>query len=346
VRTAVATPAPAGELPTARGGRVRLDVKRERPCLVVRGDAAAIAVEAAPLTDVDVVLLDAANASEPLARARTVFELLSELLTGDRAAATRFRVDRDGWIDLVAGNVPLAVLRDLPASAEGRWLGERRRGVADLPRAELAARLPNVAVAAWQKIEAAGVTGFDLDVALALLETKRAPDAEARLAAVAATSPEYPRAQLELARLLERAKRDADARAAYGRAIAAAPTDGTAYYESGRLLLKARDAESEAAGIEALRFATYLRPEWVEAQFTFGGALLRVSRLDEASEAFARVVALDESSASGHLELAGVLHRLHRDDEALVHAERAAQLAPESAAAGKLLEALRSKKSE
>jgi hypothetical protein len=42
---------------------------------------------------------------------------------------------------------------------------------------------------------------------------------------------------------------------------------------------------------------------------------------------------------------AGVLHRLQRDGEALVHA-RAVQHAPESAAAGKLLEALRSKKDD
>ncbi|HET6162869.1 MAG TPA: FG-GAP-like repeat-containing protein, partial [Planctomycetota bacterium] len=341
VRTAVATPAPGGELPTARGGRVRLDAKRERPVLVVRGDAKEVAAEAAALDGVDVVLLDGPSSTEAGTRARTFFERVSEVVTGDRAAATRFRVDRDGWIDLVAGDVPLATLRDVPAAAPGRWLGERRRGVADLPRAVLAAGLPNVAITAWQRLEAAGVTGFDLDVGLAQLETRRSSDAEPRLAAVPPASPDYARAQLELARLCERGKREPDARAAYTRAAAAAPTDGVARYELGRFLLRSVDAESEAAGTEALRFATYLAPDWSEAHLAFGKALVRVNRIEEAADAFARAVALDRDSAPGHFELASVLHRLHRDREALGHAKRVLELAPENAAAaGKLLEAV------
>jgi tetratricopeptide (TPR) repeat protein len=282
-----------------------------------------------------------------VSRARTVFELVSEVVTGNRAWATRFRVGRDGGIDLVAGNVPLAELRDVPAAAPGRWLGTRRRGTADLPRAELAAGLPNVALAAWQKIEAAGVTGFDLDVGLALLETKRAPEAEARFAAVPATSPDYARAQLELARLLERGKREADARAAYARAVAAAPTDGVARFESGRLLMRSTDADAQADGTEALRFATYLSPEWGEAHLAFGQALVRVNRLDEAVGAFESAATLDFQNAEMRFqalfELASVLHRLHRDREALEHAEHAHDLEPGNAAVGKLLDALRSK---
>jgi Tfp pilus assembly protein PilF len=341
VRSAVATPAPGGELPTARGGRVRLDAKRERPVLVVLGEPTEAAAEAAALADVDVVLLGAPSEAEAVTRARTVFERVSKVVTGDRFAARRFRVDRDGWIDLIAAEVPLTELRDVPAAAPGRWLGERRRGVADLPRAVLAAGLPNVAITAWQRLEAAGVTGFDLDVGLAQLETRRSSDAEPRLAAVPPASPDYARAQLELARLCERGKREPDARAAYLRAAAAAPTDGVARFELGRFLLRSTDAESEAAGTEALRFATYLAPEWGEAHFAFGKALVRVNRLEEAADAFARAVTFDRDSAPGHFELASVLHRLHRDVEALGHAKRVLELAPENAAAaGKLLEAV------
>ncbi len=329
VRIAVATPAPGGELPTARGGRVRLDAKRERLGLVVRGDVTEAAEEAAALDDVDVVFLDAPDAPEPLTRARTVFELVSEVVTGDRARATRFRVGRDGWIDLVAGDVPLATLRVLPA-ARGRWLGGWRRGTADLPRAVLAARLPNIALAAWQKIEAAGITGFDLDVGLALLETKRAPEAAARFTAVPETSPDYARAQLELARLLERAKREADARAAYARAVAAAPTDGVARFESGRLLMRSTDAESLTAGTDALRFATYLAPEWGEAHLAFGQALSRVNRLDEAVGAFERAAALDLQDAERRFhalfELGKALVRVKRLEEAVGAFESAATL--------------------
>jgi tetratricopeptide (TPR) repeat protein len=157
---------------------------------------------------------------------------------------------------------------------------------------------------------------------------------------VPATSPDYARAQLELARLCERAKREADARAAYARAVAAAPTDGVARFESGRLLMRSTDDESEAAGTEALRFATYLAPDWSEAHFAFGQALVRVKRLEEAVDAFQRAVALDRTSAPGHFELASLLHHFHRDREALGHAKRVLELAPENAEAGKLLEAI------
>jgi hypothetical protein len=59
----------------------------------VRGDAAATVAEAAVLDDVDVVPLDAANASE-LVRARSPSSPPSP--DRRRIAATRFRVDRDG----------------------------------------------------------------------------------------------------------------------------------------------------------------------------------------------------------------------------------------------------------
>ncbi len=58
--------------------------------------------------------------------------------------------------------------------------------------------------------------------------------------------------------------------------------------------------------------------------------LLALSRFEEASEAFGRVLASDENSAPAHYGLGLAEWRLGKLDEALGHLERAVQLAPES----------------
>jgi hypothetical protein len=317
IHAAVQTPAPVVELASVNDVRVRLDSTQPRPVIVVRLDAvadaaaaAALAAEAKGFDGADVVLLAASGGDEVVTRARTATALVSEVVAGSRMAAPLLWIDRDGFVQVVAGGVTLAQLRDVAAApAVGvrspllESDAELHRALLALPRAEREARLPNLALAALTKLEDVGEREFDLEFGLALAETRKPAEAAARFEKVAKDSPDYPRAQLELGRCLARMSHMADARAAFERAVDAAPADALARFELGRLLLslKEKDREREMAlgeaGTESLRVATYLKPDFADAQYAFGQGLARIGRHDEAITALERALALAPDSA-------------------------------------------------
>jgi Flp pilus assembly protein TadD len=299
VAAGVAPPAPALELTAVGGTRIRLDAAHARPLLVAvtsPDTKEALAAQARALEESDVVLVDGAATDDAIARARTVCALISELATGEHAVPPLFRIDRDGFVDVVGVRVTLAQLRDWrlvadPARAADRFANGEALGA--LPRAELAARLPNLALAALAKLEAAGATGLDVEFGLALTDTRKFPEAMARFAKAPTSDPELAPALVELGRKLTKLSRSPEARAAFERAVAVAPADANARFELGRLFLLSKDKEIVEAGTESLRVATYLKPDFADAQYAFGQGLSRVGRRDEAITALERALALD-----------------------------------------------------
>lgn len=304
VRAAVPTPAPALELTAVNGARVKLDGPDARPALLVRLDvvadaraAASLAAEARQIDWADVILLDANATDEVSMRAKTVASLVSELLTGSRDAATVLCIGgdwigRDGFIEVVAGGATLAQFRRRSAGVSVGSKGDNEAALVALPRAEREAHLPNLALAALTKLESAGNKGLDFEFGRVLSETRKPAEAAARFEKVSKDSSDYPRAQLELGRCLARTNRIADARAAFERAVDVAPADPGARFELGRLLLQSKEKSEAEAGTESLRVATYLKPEFADAQYAFGQGLARIGRHDEAITALERALAL------------------------------------------------------
>lgn len=320
IRTDVMTPAPAVELTALNGQRVKLDAIHPadqadiRQLVVIRLDsvadaatAAALAAEAKELSWADVVLLDAQATDEASTRAKTAMALVSEVVAGSRAAATLFWIDPHGDVELVGGGITLRQLEmfanpiDIdpsPVPDEKPDAARHAAAVVALPRAEREAHLPNLALAALTKLESAGEEGLDFEFGLALAETRKPAEAADRFEKVARESPDYPRAQLELGRCLLRTKREGDARPAFERAVDAAPADPVARFELGRFLLSLKETDREKekalgeAGTESLRVATYLKPDFADAQYAFGQGLARIGRHDEAITALERALAL------------------------------------------------------
>src|SRR5262249_22190556 len=127
--------------------------------------------------------------------------------------------------------------------------------------------------------------GTDFELGLALKDLKRWPDAAKHLSAVAPKSDDYGRAQLELARCLLRMEQPKQARAAFEKSIEASPAEAAGHFELGRLLLQSKDKELMETATESLRVATYLEPEWFEAQLWFGQGCAKIGRNEEAATA-------------------------------------------------------------
>jgi tetratricopeptide (TPR) repeat protein len=310
IHSAVRTPAPAFELPLVSGQRVKLDAAHARSLIVARLDsvpdaaaAATLAAEAKGIDWADVVVLDGSANDEVTTRARMAMALISELVAGARNAAPLFWIDGNGFVDFIAGGMTIAQMRECDRNLGLFAAGDRQRALVALPRAEREAHLPNVALAALTKLEEAGERGLDLEFGLGLVETRKSAEAAAHFEKVAKDSSDYPRAQLELGRCIARTNHPADARAAFERAVDAAPADAVARFELGRFLLSLKEPDREQAkalgeaGTESLRVATYLKPEFADAQYAFGQGLARVGRHDEAIAALERALALAPDSA-------------------------------------------------
>ena len=172
--------------------------------------------------------------------------------------------------------------------------------------------------------------------------------AEAHLRAALQHRPAFPEAQIVLANLLDARGDAAGAAAALEVAIRQRPDDFGAWFRYGLVLRKLRrDAEAESAlkravsldpanadahaaladlyqvrsdlPAAALHLEAVLkqRPDWADALYNYGYALMNMHRFDEAEAAFGRAIAIHPDHALAYRVRANVLHRAGRIGEFL-----------------------------
>jgi len=142
----------------------------------------------------------------------------------------------------------------------------------------------------------------------------------------AAKLPNNPRAHDNLANALLEINRGPDAIEQYEAALRIDPNDVQAHYNLGNVLLESGRL-SEAIGHyqAALRVA----PAFVRAHDNLGTALLRAGRFPEAIEQFVAAVQSNPNHPAAHYNLANVLVRAGRLDAAIGEYESAVRLAPD-----------------
>lgn len=96
---------------------------------------------------------------------------------------------------------------------------------------------------------------------------------------------------------------------------------------AGMIALQAGDA---AAAAEYYRTAIKRRPDYVEAHYNFGNALMKLARVDEAVKAYRRAAELRPDLVPAHNNLGNALHALGRFDEAAEAYRRVLRLAPDA----------------
>ena len=141
----------------------------------------------------------------------------------------------------------------------------------------------------------------------------------------AAKLPGNPRAHDNLANALLEANRTPEAVAQYRAALQLAPDDVQAHYNLGNVLLQAGDLPGAIAHYQA---ALRAAPAFDRALDNLGTAYLRAGRLPEALAAFAAAVAADPAYPSAHYNLANALARAGRLDAAIAEYRSAVRLAP------------------
>jgi Flp pilus assembly protein TadD len=352
-------PAPAVELTTLDGQRISIAKPRRNPTvlLVDRHDAARIIAGARAEGAKDVVIVDAESKEPGTREAIASLDVLVRHLVDRAADSAIVRVDPSGLVDALiwdCGQLVITELSRMPSQGTaGRFLTPPPSRGGDLAGDYLAAGLPQQALAAIERWRADGLEpDCDFEEGRALSQLKRLRPALEKLQRVKPDSRDYGLAQLEIGRCQARLGQRDEALKAFEAAIAARPSDPAPYFERGRILLAAAaaggtppgtapDKETLDRATESLRTATYLRPDWSEAQVWFGQGLALVGRRGEAEQAFARAAAIDPKDAQPHFELAKLKLAMGQRDAALAEAQRSLDLAPGNPAATKLIELIR-----
>ena len=185
--------------------------------------------------------------------------------------------------------------------------------------------------------------------------------AEAHLRAALQHRPGFPEAQVVLASALDARGDAAGAAAAFEVAVRQRPDDFGAWLRYGLVLRKLeRDAEGESAlkcavsldpvnadahaaladlyqargdlAAAALHLEAVLkqRPDWGDALYKYGHALMNMHRFDEAEAAFGRAIAIRPDHALAYRVRANVLHRAGRIGEFLEMCRAGRAHAPEN----------------
>jgi len=210
------------------------------------------------------------------------------------------------------------------------------------------------------------------NLAIALGDAKRLPEAVAELEQAVKLKEDYPDAQLHLATYLEEMDRFDEALPHFQRALQLKPGEGKyhnnyAYYfvrlnrlpeaaaeyaEAVRLRPEFAPAHNDYANVlsslnrldeslaqyqEALR----LKPDYPQAEFNLGNLLGKTNRVSDAAQHYARAVQLDPGYIEARINLGVALYLSGQKTQALQQLEQAVQLAPNNADARAKLDTIR-----
>ena len=125
-------------------------------------------------------------------------------------------------------------------------------------------------------------------------------------------------------------KRPAEALASYKRAIALKPDYAEAHYNRGNALM---DLKRPAEALASYDRAITLKPDYAEAHSNRGNALKGLKRPAEALASYDKAIALKPDFAVAHYNRGNALRDLKRPGEALASYERAIALKPDFAEA-------------
>ena len=142
----------------------------------------------------------------------------------------------------------------------------------------------------------------------------------------AAKLPGNPRAHDNLANALLEANRTPEAIAQYEAALRLNPDDVQAHYNLGNVLLQAGSLDE---AIKHYRAALRTAPHFDRAHDNLGTALLRAGRFPEAVEEFSAAVQSNPNHPTAHYNLANVLVRTGQLEAAITEYQSAVRLAPE-----------------
>ncbi len=171
----------------------------------------------------------------------------------------------------------------------------------------------------------------------ALKRLGRAGEAEQAVARALTLAPEAPGLVLLRAQLLQQLGRLDEARAELTRVDSAATAPevrAQASFRLGNLDVESGDLESAAA---LYRTAIELSPELAEAHFNLATVLGRLQRYDEAASFYAQTLALQPENHGARVGEAGALLLNHQDGLARQRLEQAIQLYPEEPGYASLL---------
>ncbi len=161
---------------------------------------------------------------------------------------------------------------------------------------------------------APGARAARLQLGITLYTMERAADALACFEQILVEAPNEVEALVGAGLALHLSGRHAESRERYERALRIAPDHATAHYYLGCLLNEGMDS---AGAIAALQRALQLQPNDVDAWDELAGVYEQSSRLDEASQAVARGIAIAPQHPALNLE-AAKLERRRGDTRAAV----------------------------
>ena len=140
-------------------------------------------------------------------------------------------------------------------------------------------------------------------------------------------NPDLPGIHLALGRILFEARGDLDgAEKEFRSEERLRPGDAEAAWRLGSILLK--KGQSNPA-LSELQRADRLKPDMLETLMDLGKAYSMESKVDEATKAFSRIIAIedtDELAAAAHLQLSQICRKLGRAAEADQHLKRFREL--------------------
>jgi protein O-mannosyl-transferase len=159
----------------------------------------------------------------------------------------------------------------------------------------------------------------------ALLQVGRIQEAIAQCQAALKLEPKYAKAHNNLANALLDAGRTPEAIAHYETALRLKPDDPKTHYNFGNACLKAGRVPEAIAQYEA---ALRLKPDDAEARYNFGNALFQADRIPEAMAQYEAALRLKPDYLEAHTNLGNALLQVDRTPEAIVQFTAALQINP------------------
>jgi protein O-mannosyl-transferase len=159
----------------------------------------------------------------------------------------------------------------------------------------------------------------------ALLKVGRIPESIAQCQAALQLEPDYAKAHNNLANALLDAGRLPEAITHYETALRLKPDDPKTHYNFGNACLKAGRIPEAIAQYEA---ALVLKPDDAEARYNLGNALFQADRIPEAIAQYEASLRLRPDYMEAHTNLGNALLQLGRTPEAIAHFTVALQIKP------------------
>jgi tetratricopeptide (TPR) repeat protein len=159
----------------------------------------------------------------------------------------------------------------------------------------------------------------------ALLQVGRIQEAIAQCQAALKLEPDYAKAHNNLANALLDAGRLPEAITHYETALRLKPDDPKTHYNFGNACLKAGRVPEAIAQYQA---ALRLKPDDAEARYNFGNALFQADRIPEAMAQYEAALHLKPDYLEAHTNLGNALLQVDRTPEAIVQFTAALQINP------------------